>query len=200
MTSTKSIWRSWKTTRKILVQYSAVSSLPTPTKRLDYWVCMLYYCIPVIFISSDKRSSLYSWIRNEQAQLYVGSVFYSVNSVGIEKLMLLVILLSYPFSWKTYLINCHILLPNFLSPIDKTKLSNEFTPDDFSTHKNTLNLLDGTLEPEVYIDLNFDYLRESYRQTSIPASQANKLAKQSWGKKDINQRFNLIYFFSIYYS
>ena len=62
---------------------------------------------------------------------------------------------------------------------DKKKLSNEYTPDDFSTHKNTLKLLEGTLEPEVYIDLKFDYQKESFRQTSIPASHANKLAKNS---------------------
>ena len=60
---------------------------------------------------------------------------------------------------------------------DKSKFSNEYTPDDFSTHKNTLTLLEGTLEPEVYIDLNFDYEKEAFRQTSIPISQANKLTK-----------------------
>ena len=74
----------------------------------------------------------------------------------------------------TCVVNVHVTIL-FLS--DKSKFSNEFTPDDFSTHKDTLTLLEGTLEPEAYIDLNFDYEKEAFRQTSIPASQANQMTK-----------------------
>ena len=65
-----------------------------------------------------------------------------------------------------------------LSTLDKKKLSNEYTPDDFAGHRH-LQLLEGSLEPEEYIELNFDYEKETFRQTSIPASKANEIAKQS---------------------
>ena len=46
------------------------------------------------------------------------------------------------------------------------KISNEYTPDDFSTAKD-LSLNFGKLEPEVYIELKFDFRSGVDRQSSV---------------------------------
>lgn len=40
--------------------------------------------------------------------------------------------------------------------LDTNKLSNEFTPDDFSSDQD-LQLAHGKLEPEIYLELKFDF-------------------------------------------
>ena len=52
--------------------------------------------------------------------------------------------------------------------LNTTKYSNEFTPDDFSSARGSgLKLNFGTLEPEVYIELKFDYGSPFDRQISL---------------------------------
>ena len=50
--------------------------------------------------------------------------------------------------------------------LGEEKLSNEYTPDDFSSARN-LQLKHGYLEPEVYIELKFDFESDFNRQTSL---------------------------------
>ena len=50
--------------------------------------------------------------------------------------------------------------------LGEEKLSNEYTPDDFSSARN-LQLKHGYLEPEVYIELKFDFESDFSRQTSL---------------------------------
>lgn len=63
----------------------------------------------------------------------------------------------------------HILL-------DKDRISNTFTPDDFASHRNMI-LNYGQLESEVYINLKFDYEQDLYKQRSISAKEAMAAAK-----------------------
>ena len=52
--------------------------------------------------------------------------------------------------------------------LNTTKYSNEFTPDDFSSARDSaLKLNFGTLEPEVYIELKFDFGSPFDRQISL---------------------------------
>lgn len=50
--------------------------------------------------------------------------------------------------------------------LGEEKLSNEYTPDDFSSARN-LQLKHGYLEPEAYIELKFDFESDFSRQTSL---------------------------------
>ena len=55
---------------------------------------------------------------------------------------------------------------------DTSKLSNEYTPDDFASHRK-LKLLRGHLEEEIYIELKFDFDHNWDRQESVAVSYLN---------------------------
>ena len=69
---------------------------------------------------------------------------------------------------------CNTLLYYFL--LDKTRLSSEYTPDSFGSHC-PLKLNYGHLEPEVYIDMRLDFEKDVYRQSTISATEANKIVQ-----------------------
>ena len=69
---------------------------------------------------------------------------------------------------------CNTLLYYFL--LDKTRLSSEYTPEGFAGHR-PLKLNYGHLEPEVYIDVRLDFEKDVFRQSSISATEANKIVQ-----------------------
>ena len=56
--------------------------------------------------------------------------------------------------------------------IDPSKLSNEYTPDDFASHRH-IKLLHGHLDEEVFIELKFDFDQNLERQESVTVSYLN---------------------------
>ena len=73
---------------------------------------------------------------------------------------------------RTILVN---LLYYFLVD-NKTRLSSEYTPDSFASHRH-LKLNYGQLEQEVYIDVRLDFEKDVFRQSSISATEANKIVQ-----------------------